>query len=69
MAEEADIRAAVDEDPAACEEFFWGSRLACVVVDLRVVAGDLVEGLIVDAWRRRAPRRLLEEFEASSAAG
>jgi hypothetical protein len=40
-----------------------------VVVDLRVVAGDLVEGLIVDAWRRKAPRRLVDEFEASSATG
>jgi hypothetical protein len=40
MVEEADSRAAVDEDPVACEEF----------------------------WRRRAPRRLVEELGASSSA-
>ena len=44
MVEEDDIRAAVDEDPVACEEVWWGGRLSCVAVDLRDVAADLVRG-------------------------
>jgi hypothetical protein len=66
MAEEGDILTAVAEDPAACREFWWGSRLACVVVDLRVVTPELVEELLVDAWRRRAPRRLLDEYDVDT---
>ena len=68
MVEEDDIRAAVDEDPLACEEVWWGGRLSCVAADLRAVAADLVRGLIVDAWRRKAPRSLVDELEASSSA-
>ncbi len=59
MAAEGDILAAVAEDPAACSEFWWGSRLACVVVRLAVADPRLVEELLADAWARRAPRRLL----------
>jgi len=64
MVDEGDILAAVAENPAACEEFWWGARLACVVVDLRFCAPDLVVELITDAWRRKAPRRLLDDSHA-----
>ncbi|HEU0316729.1 MAG TPA: MmcQ/YjbR family DNA-binding protein [Solirubrobacteraceae bacterium] len=59
MAAEGDILAAVAEDPTACSEFWWGSRLACVVVRLAVADPRLVAELLTDAWARRAPRRLL----------
>ncbi len=58
MVDPGDILAAVAEDPAACSEFWWGSRLACVVVELAVADPRLVEELLTDAWARRAPRRL-----------
>jgi len=35
MVDESAILAAVDENPVACEAFYWGKRLACVVVALR----------------------------------
>lgn len=63
MVDEHDIRAAVAENPAACEEFWWGSRLACVVVDLRSAPREIVVELLRDAWRRKAPRRLLDEVD------
>jgi hypothetical protein len=66
MVDEGDIRAAVAEDPAACEEFWWGSRLACLVVDLRLVARELIEELLTDAWRRKAPKRLVHEHDAAA---
>jgi hypothetical protein len=65
MADEGEIRAAVAENPEACEELWWGSRLACVVVDLRVVPRELLVELLVEAWLRKAPRRLTHDFRPS----
>jgi hypothetical protein len=64
MVDEGEIRAAVSESPESCEEFWWGSRLACVVVDLRVVSRELLTELLVEAWRRKAPRRLVHDYDA-----
>ena len=63
MVDKDDIRAVVAENPASCEEFWWGSRLACIVVDLRSAPRQLVAELLLDAWRRKAPRRLLRDFD------
>jgi hypothetical protein len=65
MADEGDILAAVAEDPAACSQLRWGSRIACVVVELALVAPELVEELLIDAWRRKAPRLLVREYESA----
>ena len=53
MLDEAGIRTAVAETPAVCQEFYWGTRLACVVVDLTAAPAPLVQDLLNDAWRRR----------------
>lgn len=66
MVDEGDIRAAVAESPDACEEFWWGSRLACVVVDLRVAKREIVMELFIDVWRRKAPRRLVRELDGGA---
>lgn len=63
MAGEGEILAAVAEDADACSEFWWGSRLAAVLVDLRLVDRRPLEELLGEAWRRRAPRRLVREYE------
>ncbi len=65
MVDRGDIHAAVAEDPAAFQEFWWGSKLACVVVDLRIAARERVHELLVDAWRRKAPRRLVRDFDGA----
>jgi len=62
MADELGIRAAVAENPGACQEFYWGSRLACVVVDLRRATTDLVRELLTDAWVGKAPKKLVREL-------
>ena len=56
MAGEAEILAAVAEDSDSCEKFYWGNRLACVVVDVRTVMPDLLHSLLTEAWLRRAPK-------------
>ena len=53
MLDEAGIRTAVAETPAVCEEYYWGKRLACVVVDLGAAPASLVRDLLTDAWQRR----------------
>ncbi len=62
MVDEMEIRAAVAENPRACHEFYWGKRLACVVVDLGVASPALVKELLVEAWARKAPKNLAREF-------
>ena len=67
MAGEAEIHAAVAEDPVSCREFFWGRRLPCVVVDTRLADPGLVRSLLLEAWARKAPPALVRKhLEISS---
>jgi len=60
MVDEVEIRAAVAENPTACRPFYWGKRLACVVVHLPRAKAVLVEELLTDAWALKAPKKLLD---------
>ena len=51
--------AAVREDPAACEELWWGKRLSGVCVRLAQADHRRLAELLNEAWRRKAPSRLL----------
>ncbi len=62
MVDEMEIRAAVAENPKACQEFYWGKRLACVVVDLKLARLPLVRDLLTDAWIRKAPAKLVRDL-------
>ncbi|HVA02557.1 MAG TPA: MmcQ/YjbR family DNA-binding protein [Acidimicrobiales bacterium] len=62
MVDEGEIRAAVAEDPDVCQEFYWGKRLACVVVDLKRAKVTLVKDLLTDAWIRKAPATLVKSL-------
>jgi hypothetical protein len=63
MVDEGEIRACAAQDPETFEEFWWGKRLACVVVDLRRVDRAQLGELLGDAWRRKAPARLVGEYD------
>ena len=54
------VRAAVAHESAACEELWWGKRLAGVRIDLGAADADLVLDLLEEAWRRKAPKSLVE---------
>jgi hypothetical protein len=58
MVDEAGILTAVQAHPTVCAEVWWGKRLAAVRVDLRAAGGELLAGLLADAWERKAPARL-----------
>jgi hypothetical protein len=50
--------------PGACEELWWGKRLAGVRVNLAVADIDLLAVLLSEAWRQKAPRRLTSVSES-----
>ena len=62
MVDEMEIRAAVAEEPDVCQEFYWGKRLACVVVDLKRAKLGFVRDLLADAWIRKAPTTLVKQL-------
>jgi hypothetical protein len=63
MVDEDDTKAAVAESPDACAPFYWGARLACVVVTLASADPNLVRELLTEAWRRKAPKKLLAQLD------
>ncbi len=59
MLDEGGILTATHDDPAACEEVWWGKRLAAVRVDLDRTDKEQLASLLADAWEGKAPKRLL----------
>jgi hypothetical protein len=59
MLDEGGILTAVERAPDACENVWWGKRLAAVGVRLPVADAELLAELLADAWERKAPKRLL----------
>jgi hypothetical protein len=57
--DEGGILTAIESRPDACEEVWWGKRLAAVRVDLGRVDAETLAGLLADAWEGKAPKRLL----------
>jgi|SRR6185295_4719619 len=57
---------AVSTAPHAIEKLWWGKRLAGVRVKLAAVDPDLLAELLSEAWRCRAPRRLVSAFDGSN---
>jgi hypothetical protein len=62
MVSEEDIRAAVAEHPMSCSPFYWGNRLSCVVVRLDAADRAVVQELLADSWRRKAPKNLVDRL-------
>lgn len=56
LGDEDAIREAVAENPGFCQPFYWGRRLACVLVDLGAADAGVVEELLGDAWLGKAPK-------------
>lgn len=64
MVDEDEIHAAVSENPAVFREFYWGRRLACLVVDLAGASPEQVRELLNEAWRRKAPAPLARQLQS-----
>ena len=64
MLDEEEARASADEAVDCLELLWWGRKLSGVQVFLSRADERLVGELLEDAWRRRAPRRLAEAYDA-----
>ena len=58
-----EVAAYVAEYPGAVEELWWGKRLSGCRVMLRRATPALLRELLAEAWRRRAPKKLLDQFD------
>jgi hypothetical protein len=65
--DESETLAAVAENPRVFEELHWGQRLAGLRVTLRPAPKARVCELLEEAWRRKAPKRLIAAFDGGSA--
>ena len=61
--DEPEVDACVAEDPAAFEPLRWGQRIRGLRVDLAAAPAGRVQELIEDSWRRKAPRRVVTDFD------
>lgn len=66
MLDEHEIRAAVSENPRSFHEFYWGKRLACLVVDLGDVTAPRIRELLTEAWLGKAPPALARRLRPES---
>ncbi len=72
LPDEATLRIMVSEDQIReavaefdwCSEVYWGKTLSAVAVSLADADVDVVAELITDAWRRRAPKTMVRDFDA-----
>ena len=61
--DEHESRASVADDPSAFEELHWGVKLAGVRVTLANADSARVRELLEEAWRRKAPKRLVQVLD------
>jgi hypothetical protein len=66
MLDEGGVLTAVDTAPEACEEVWWGKRLAAVGVRLASVEREFLRNLLADAWEEKAPRGLAGQHRPSA---
>jgi len=69
MLDDDGILTAVQSEPEACEEFWWGKRLGAVAVSLDRARADMLADLLADAWEGKAPRRLTEDRTGGTPGG
>jgi hypothetical protein len=70
--DEGEIAAAVADQsgagqPRAFERLLWGERARGLRILLAVAPDERVRELLAEAWRRKAPRRLVAEWDAAGA--
>jgi len=62
--DEAEVHAAVAEDPAAFEPLLWGQRLRGLRIRIAAAPADRIAELLEESWRGKAPARLAAEWDA-----
>lgn len=60
---EENVHEAVAEMPETAEELWWGQKLDGVKVTLAETDPDVVNELIIAAWRQKAPKKVVADWE------
>ena len=68
MLPDTHVEMAIGSSPKACEELWWGKRLCGVRVTLASAPTKLVSMLLTEAWRLKAPARLVRTTPTPSRA-
>jgi len=66
MLPDTHVEMAIGKSPHACEELWWGKRLSGVRVTIASAQAAHLTMLLTEAWRCKAPARLVRAFPASS---
>ena len=66
MLAEPEILALTEEDPETFEAVYWGKRLSAVAVALASVTESELSALLADGWRRKAPARLVRDWDSGA---
>lgn len=61
--DEPEVHACVAENPEAFAALRWGQRISGLRIDLAAASAARIEELLEESWRRKAPRRLIAQFE------
>jgi hypothetical protein len=61
---EEHVYEAVAEQPDSCEELWWGQKLDGVKVTLAATDPAVVNELLISAWRQKAPKKLVAEYDS-----
>lgn len=67
--DEHETRAAVAADRDVFSELWWGKRLSGLRVVLAAADASIVTELITLAWRRKAPKRVVAQYDAAHPTG
>jgi hypothetical protein len=59
-----EVAASCAEHPGVVEELWWGKKLSGCRVWLASANRSVVRELLTEAWRRKAPKNLLAEFDS-----
>ena len=64
-----EVAACAAEDSGAFEPLLWGQRARGLRILLSATADERVAELLTEAWRRKAGKHLIAEFDAAAAQG
>jgi hypothetical protein len=62
--DEDEIHACVSQDPKVFEGLWWGQRLVGLCLFLAHADSEQVRELLQEAWRQKAPKRLIGAFDS-----